>query len=322
MDALSQALQAVQMTGAIFFDADFTAPWAVESPAAREVAPVLAPGTEHLVIYHLFLEGEAEAQVGNGPVLKLGPGDVLVVPHGDVHRIWNGHTPHFVDTARSVTDYVAGDLMSLSHGGGGARTKVVCGFFGCDHHTAGLVLSGLPPLFRINIRGDEAGGWLENSIRYLASEAGQDRAGRAILLSRMAEALFIESLRRYVDGLGETEAGWLAGARDPIVGRSLALMHREPGRAWSVDALAEAAGTSRSVMAERFQRFLSEPPLSYLTRIRMQRAARLLGATRKPVAQIAAEVGYESEAAFNRAFKRQFELPPARFRRQGRAAAP
>ena len=318
MDALSQALQAVQMTGAIFFGADLSAPWALESPASRSVAPVLAPGTEHLVVYHLFLEGEAEASVTDGPALRLGPGDVLVVPHGDVHRIWNGRPAQLIDPTRSMADYVAGDLVTLAYDGGGAHTKIVCGYFGCDAHTAGLVLSGLPRLFRINIRGDESGAWLEGSIRHLASQAGQERAGRAVLLSRMAEALFIESLRRYAEGLPESEAGWLAGASDQIVGRSLALMHREPGRAWSVETLAEAAGTSRSVMGERFQRFLGEPPLTYLARVRMQRAARLLEATRKPVAQIAAEVGYESEAAFNRAFKRQFDLPPARFRRQGR----
>ena len=172
------------------------------------------------------------------------------------------------------------------------------------------------PLIRLGVRGDAAGAWLEASIRHLVAERESARPGQAVLLSKMADALFVETLRRYADQLPPEQTGWLAAARDPVVGAALALLHCRPCHCWTMAALAAAAGTSRSVLAERFARFLGESPLSYLTRWRMQLAARLLQTTRKTVLQLTADVGYESEAAFNRAFKREFGVPPARYRRQ------
>jgi AraC-like DNA-binding protein len=170
-------------------------------------------------------------------------------------------------------------------------------------------------MIRINMRGDPAGEWLENTVRHLVSEAGCGRPGQSILLSRMAEALFIETLRRYMEGLPAEQTGWLAGARDAVVGRVLALMHRRPFHPWTIAELAAEAGSSRSVLAERFMLYLGEPPLAYLARWRLQLAARLLETKQQTVLQVASEVGYESEAAFNRAFKREFGVPPGQFRR-------
>jgi AraC-like DNA-binding protein len=170
-------------------------------------------------------------------------------------------------------------------------------------------------MVRINIRGDSAGEWLENTVRHLVSEAERGRPGQSVLLSKMAEALFIETLRRYVEQLPAEQTGWLAGARDEVVGSALALMHQRPFHPWTLVELATEAGTSRSVLAERFARYLDESPLAYLARWRLQLAARLLQTTKSTVLQVAAEVGYDSEAAFNRAFKREFSVPPGQFRK-------
>ena len=316
MDALSEALNTVRMTGAIFFNAEFTAPWGFASPPARELAPVLAPGTEHLVIYHLLTEGNAIAQIHGEGDLPLAAGDIVIIPHGDPHIVANGSPSTLLDGASALGKMLAGDLSLTRYGGGGMPTRFVCGFFGCERFAGRLFLAGLPPMIKVNIRDDASGEWLEGAIRYLVSETGSGRPGRAVLLSKMAEALFIMTLRRYMEQLPPEQTGWLAGARDPVVGGALVLMHRKPCHPWTVAELAAAVGTSRSVVAERFERLLGEPPVSYLRRWRLQLAARLLQTSRRTVFQVASDVGYESEAAFNRAFKRAFALPPAQYRRK------
>jgi AraC-like DNA-binding protein len=316
MDALSEALTAVRMTGAIFFSAECSAPWGFAVPAVRRVSHVLAPGTERLVNYHLVTEGTATVRLDGMPDLAIAAGDVVVLPYGDAHLVFNGSPQTFVDSGATLGRVLDGACDTMRLGGGGEVTRFVCGFFGCERDADRLFLAGLPRLVAVHVRGDPAGGWLEGSIRHLVSEASSGRAGRKVLLSRMAEALFVETLRRYMEELPPEQTGWLAGARDAVVGSALALLHRDPSRPWTLDELATAAGASRSVVAERFARFLGEPPLTYLARWRLRLAARLLETSRQTVVQVAAHVGYESEAAFNRAFKRQFGLPPARYRRQ------
>jgi AraC-like DNA-binding protein len=204
-------------------------------------------------------------------------------------------------------------------GGGGDATRFVCGFFGCERHADYLFLSGLPTVIKINLRDDVAGQWLEHSIRHLVTESGSGRPGRAALLSKMAETLFIEALRRYMEQLPTEQTGWLCAARDGIVGAAIAAIHRAPARAWTLDSLAKEAATSRSVLTERFARFLGESPLAYLAMWRMQLAARRLQTFRDTVLQVALVVGYESEAAFIRAFKREYGLPPAKYRKKIRS---
>jgi transcriptional regulator GlxA family with amidase domain len=179
-----------------------------------------------------------------------------------------------------------------------------------------MFLAGLPIMIKIDIRRDEAGAWIDHSIRHLVSSASANRPGHSVLLAKASEALFVEALRRYMGQLPPEQSGWLAAARDPIVGAALALVHRKPFRDWTLESLAAEAGTSRTVLAERFARYLGEPPLTYLARWRLQLASRLLETTRKTIQQVAAEVGYDSEASFNRAFKREFGHPPARYRRE------
>ena len=221
----------------------------------------------------------------------------------------------YLDSGASLSEFLVGHLTSMQLGGGGEMTRFVCGYFGCERHADRLFLAGLPLMIKINLRGDPAGEWLESSVRHLVSQAGSARPGQAVLLSKMAEALFIETIRRYMEALPPEHTGWLAGARDPVVGGALALLHRKPCHHWTVEQLAAEIGASRSLLADRFSRFLGEPPLTYLARWRLQLAARMLQTTREAVIQVASEVGYESEAAFNRAFKREFGVPPGQFRR-------
>jgi AraC-like DNA-binding protein len=222
------------------------------------------------------------------------------------------------DSSALLPKILEGAIVSERGGGGGRVTKFICGYIGCERQAKRLFLAGLPPLFKVNIRRDTSGEWIESTIRHLASEREPARAGRSALLATLAEALFIETLRRYMAELPRQRTGWLAAARDSAVGRALGAIHREPARAWTVASLAQQAALSRTVFAERFTRLLGEAPLTYVSRCRMQLGARLLETTDDTVLQVALHAGYESEAAFNRAFKREFDLPPARYRNQRR----
>jgi AraC-like DNA-binding protein len=316
MDALSEALNAVRMTGAIFYSLECSAPWGFSVPHLHDVAHVLAPGTERLVSYHLVTEGEAIVQFGEDEPIPVNAGEVLIIPHGDAHTVTNGSPNELIDSAASLREYLAGSLSVARVGQGGAITRFICGYCGGERHADRTFLAGLPIMIKIDIRGDESGAWIENSIRHLVSDASANRPGHSVLLAKASEALFVEALRRYMEQLPPEQSGWLAAARDPIVGAALALLHRKPFRDWTLEGLAAEAGTSRSVLSERFARYLGEPPLTYLARWRLQLASRLLETTRKTIQQVAAEVGYDSEASFNRAFKREFGHPPARYRRE------
>jgi AraC-like DNA-binding protein len=315
MDALSEALRSVRMTGAIFFDAEFTAPWSFAAPPTERCAPVLAPGTERLVSYHLVSEGRATVRMPGEPDLAVEEGEIVMIPHGQAHEFCNGTPKQVLEGARALRLHATGQLSSLRWGEGGPVTRFVCGFMGCERQAERLFLAGLPTTLKVNIRGHATGAWLENSIRHLVSERQPALPGRSILLTKMAEALFIETMRQYIQTLPPDAAGWLAGARDPIAGATLALLHRRPSDAWTIDRLAHQIGASRSVLSERFSRFLGESPIHYLTRWRMLMAMRLLETTNDSVMHISLAVGYESEAAFGRAFKREFGSPPATYRR-------
>ncbi len=253
--------------------------------------------------------------------MPLTAGDIIIVPHGDSHTVWNGAgcsngAAGPFDPVAAINRFRSGDLRTTRFGGAGPVTRFVCGYFGCERHAGRLFLAGLPALIKVNMRGTAAGQWLETSIRFLVADASSGRPGGAALLAKLTEALFVETLRRYMEQSPPERACWLAGARDPVVGAALALLHRKPWHSWTLAELAAEVGASRSVVAERFARFLGEPPLRYLARWRLQLAARLLQTTRKAIMELACDVGYASEAAFNRAFKREFGLPPAQYRRK------
>ena len=321
MDAFSEILSGVKLNGAVFFSAEFSAPWGFSAPASSRLAADLDLGAAHVVLYHFVIDGGAVVDLADGPSVELTPGDVVIFPHGDPHHMSSGK-----GAARPFPNYgisakiKARDLTALQAGGGGDTSRFVCGYMVCDPFLSRPILNGLPPVFKVNVRTDRSGHWLENSIMHLVEEAASGRVGSEAMLAKLSEALFVDTLRRYVSGLPEQQMGWLAGARDPIVGKSLGLLHSRVAHPWTIADLASEVGISRSALVERFTRYLSEPPMTYLARWRLQLAARSLESTPRGVAEIAADVGYESEAAFNRAFKREFGQPPGRYRGDRRSA--
>ena len=318
MDAFSEILAAIKLKGATYFRAQSSSPWCVSSRESKELASILSPGAPHMVIYHLVIAGRALARLREGKWVELEAGDIVVFPHGDPHQLSSDERAHNDVTPAVLNKMVAHDLRPLQAGGGGNDSRFVCGYMVCDPFMCKPILEGLPKIMKVNIRTDQSGHWLENSILHLADEAASGHAGSDAMLAKLSEALFVDTLRRYVSTLPREETGWLAGARDPIVGKSLAVLHGRVSHPWTIAELAKEVGLSRSALVERFSRFLSVPPMTYLTRWRLQLAARSLTTTSRGTADIAADVGYESEAAFNRAFKRELGLPPARYRREAR----
>jgi AraC-like DNA-binding protein len=320
MDVLSEVLKAVKLDGAIFYTAECSAPWGFRSPPSHVMARYLSPAPKHVIIYHLLTEGRGYAHVeGDGRPVSLNAGDIVVFPHGDPHILGNGSPVKPLDSAKELQRILSEDLRISRHGGGGELTRIICGYMTCEPQLSRILLGGLPPIIKVNIRDDASGLWLENSIRYSVDNAGTYSSGGEAVLAKLSEVLFIETLRRYIALLPQKQIGWLGGVRDPEVGKALALLHRKPAYSWTIAALATEVGISRSVLAERFRRYLSETPIAYLTRWRLQLGAQLLTSTSNSVAEIASEVGYESEPSFNRAFKREFGLPPARFRSQSKS---
>jgi len=321
VDVLSEVLKVVTLEGAVFYNAEFSAPWGFRAPESRKVAPYLSPAGGHVIIFHLLTEGRGMAMVVGGEWVPLRAGDIVVFPHGDSHIIENGSPKKTQDNEKELQRILSQGLKLARQGGGGEVTRFVCGYMACEPRMSQLVLGGLPPLFKVNIRDDASGRWLEQSIRFSVDEAGGAPPGREAVLAKLSEVLFVETLRRYIAQLPEGQTGWLAGALDREVGKALALIHRQPAHPWTVADLARESGVSRSVLAERFRYFLNAPPMTYLTGWRLQLGARILCSSSQSIAQVAAEVGYESEPAFNRAFKRAFGLPPARFRSQSKPSA-
>lgn len=320
MDAFSEILGGVALKGTLFFSAEFSAPWGFSTPPSRYLAPVVSSETPHLIVYHFLIEGSGFVRLEDGLWLRLEAGDVIVLPHGDAHWMCSTEGELEKETSAIVAKIRARDLKTMQAGGGGEVSRFVCGYMECDPLFCRPILQGLPRAFKVNLRVDRSGHWLENSILHLVEEAASGHAGSEAMLAKLSEALFVDTLRRYIAALPEQEVGWLAGVRDPFVGKCLTLLHTRAQHRWTLVELAKKVGLSRSALVERFTRYLSEPPMTYLIRWRLQLAARALTATSRGVAEIASDVSYESEAAFNRAFKREFGLPPARYRRETRAA--
>ncbi|BAN48371.1 AraC family transcriptional regulator [Metapseudomonas resinovorans] len=314
MDALSETLRVVRLVGAIFINARFSAPWCYQSPRADSVVSLLEPGAERVVIFHLIIEGECFVEMGHERPVKLQAGDVVIFPQGDAHRMTSqpGVPPA---TGARLDAVLARRPRQLAYGGGGAITRLVCGYLACDARLADMLLAGLPALVRVNVRGSNAGAWLEASVRYALAEAKSPRPGGEGVLAKLAEVLFVEVLRLYMNEQAEGHTGWLAGVGDRVVGSALNALHKCPAQAWTLEELARTAGTSRSVLAERFQQIVGSSPMQYLTQWRMLLAANLLCRSNAPLARIAEDVGYQTDTAFSRAFRREYGAPPAAWRR-------
>ena len=283
MDALSEVLKAIRLDAAFFYNAEFSAPWSVREPRSEVVAPHFAPAGGHVIIYHLITEGRCIAGIEDGKPIEIGAGDIVIFPHGDAHILGNGSTKTINMEAR-LHEILEQGLKLARAGGGGEMTRIVCGYMSCDPQLSSALLGGLPPMLRVPIRDDAAGQWLENTVRFSVDQAGSESVGGEAVLSKLSEVLFVETIRRYIAQLPPEETGWLAGARDPEVGRTLALLHGDPAKPWTIEMLARAIGLSRSVLAERFRHFLNEPPISYLTRWRLLLAARMLKSSNRGVA--------------------------------------
>jgi AraC-like DNA-binding protein len=311
MDPLSDVLRAVRLNGAYFYLVEAAAPWSVSALAARELVPRVLPEAEHLIPYHILTSGHCWGGVEGERQVPMQPGDVLVFPHGD---------PHFMSSAegRRVDPGTYGTSPERYPGtvylGPESRrdTSFVCGFLGCDVRPYNPLLASLP---RMMHRPGIAGGWLSEFPRQVVAESRAGRAGSETMLTRMAELMFVEVVRRHVEQLPLERTGWLAGLRDPVAGPALALLHERPEHPWTLPELARAVASSRTVLAERFSGLVGVPPMQYLTQWRLQLAAEKLSRGPAKVAAIAAQVGYESEAAFSRAFKRATGQSPAIWRR-------
>jgi AraC-like DNA-binding protein len=310
MDPMSDVLRAVRLSGAYFYLVEAAAPWSVSTVAARELVPRILPEAEHLISYHVLLSGACCGGLDGEPSVRMQPGDVLVFPHGDAHTMSSGEglgaaAPQTASSRRYP------DTVRL--GPSGARdTAFVCGFLGCDARPYNPLLASLPR--RMYVPGIAAG-WLAQFPEQAAAEARQARVGRETVLTRMAELLFIEVVRRHVEQMSPEQTGWLAALQDDVVGPALSRLHERPAHPWTLAELARAVASSRSVLAERFTHLVGVAPMLYLTRWRLQLAAAQLAHGAAKVAAIAAAVGYESEAAFSRAFKRETGASPAAWRR-------
>jgi len=314
-DALAEILRTIRLDSAIFFNVEFAEPWCLLSPESRTLAPVFAREDGHVIIFHLLSEGRAYVELEEGRRVPLAAGDVVTFPHGHEHVLGSGRRVAPIDAGAALPGLLERGLHLLRMGGGGAACRFICGFLVCDPQLSQGFLGGLPPLIKVNIRDDPSGQWLENSLKFSVTQAANREAGADAMLAKLSEAVFAETLRRYLGQLPEGQTGWLAGVRDPSVGRALTLLHHRYAHSWTVAELAREVGLSRTVLSERFRHFLGQPPMAYLTQWRLQLGARALTTTSRGVAQIASEVGYESEAAFNRAFKREYGLPPAAYRK-------
>lgn len=318
-DTLSDVLEAVRLTGALFFLVDATTPWVAEAPAATHLAPVILPRAQHIVSYHVVSAGSCWCESPGHPPLELDTGDVLVVPHGHAYQIASTcglRTGWSLDDALGWFRAMAGgDLpFVVTEGGNGSdRIQLICGFLGCDALPFNPVLTTLPALLRVRLQGDSRER-MNGLLAFAMAEAQRARPGSRSVQLRIAELVFVEVLRSHLTTAASDETGWLGGLRDPVVGRALARLHAEPARAWTLPELARDVGASRSVLAERFVTFVGHPPMLYLTHWRMQLAATRLAAGATPVSAVATAVGYESETAFCRAFKKVTGTTPAAWR--------
>jgi AraC-like DNA-binding protein len=326
-DTLSDVLRSVRLRGAVFYYVSCGSEWAAEAPASRDIAASVMPGVEHVMEFHVITKGCGWAGIVGQTPVRLGAGDIVMFPHGDAHVMSSapGLRPEkadvdWVHATRAEPKPIPVTYLGANEGTPGkpapdAQTTVVCGFLGCDLRPFNPLIATLPRLLHVPAAGDD-GDWVAHVMQLAVNASQMKRPGSEALLERMSEMMFVDAVRRYVDSLPDQSTGWLAGLRDRHVGRALALMHADAARDWKIEALADAVALSRSALYDRFVRFIGQPPMQYLAQWRMQVASNLLRQSHAPVASIALDVGYDSEAAFARAFKRMVGMPPAAWRRR------
>ncbi len=323
-DTLSDVLKAVRLKGAVFFDVEASAPWVAEALPAKAIASAILPDSEHVMEYHVITSGSCWASVlgRESEAILLHAGDVVAFPQGDAHIM--SSAPGMRGDPGPDSSTLPGEIAQLPvlmnlDGGGSEQTHLVCGFLGCDSRPFNPLIEALPSILHIRSPGAEHSSWLQQFSRFAVLEAGEKRLGGNGVLSKLGELMFADLVRRYVESLPEESRGWLGGLRDRHIGRALSLMHDAPTQPWTLDQLAREAGLSRSSFAERFTSYVGIPPMQYLQKWRLQIAASRLRDGDANIATIAADVGYESEAAFSRAFKRVIGTSPADWREGSKA---
>ena len=325
-DTLSDLLRAVRVRGAVFYYVSCSDKWSAEAPPASEIAEAVMPGSEHVIEYHMIAKGNGWAAVDGEAPVKLAAGDVVMFPHGDRHVL--SSAPGIAPLRRSAewvfaTRSLPKPMPIAYHHGvvepgapipvDQADTIAVCGFLGCDLRPFNPLIAALPRI--LHLPAEQASGWARRVIEQAVVESSDVRPGGDAVLERLAEMMFVDAARRYLDTLPEGSLGWLAGLRDRFVGKALELMHARPDHDWTVDDIAREVGLSRSALHERFVQYLGYPPMHYLANWRIQLGSRLLRESNRTVATVALDVGYDSEAAFSRAFKRMVGMSPAAWRR-------
>jgi AraC-like DNA-binding protein len=326
-DTLSDVLRAVRLRGAVFFYVEGKAPWVVETPCSNEIIPALLPEVEHMMPFHGVARGSCWASLVGGEPIQLNEGDLVLFPRGDHHvmssapglrakevdpAVYYVEKPPQLPFTLSITEH--GLTPASLTDAGSAQIKVVCGFLGCDAKPFNPLLASVPPVMRMPGLAAEGSSWTANLLHSMVDESTRKRPGGEAVLERMSEMLFIEALRCYVETLPDEETGWLAGVRDASIGRVLSLLHEQPEAPWTLKRLADEVAMSRSTLHERFVHFIGQPPMQYLAQWRMQVATRLLRDTQTKLLNVALGVGYDSEAAFSRAFKRAVGVTPGAWR--------
>jgi AraC-like DNA-binding protein len=319
MDALSHVLKSVRLEGAFYLQAEFTAPWCTRGSGLASVRDRLG-AADHVAFFHFLTEGACKFRLADdGEEIEAVAGDLVLFPHDDRHVMGSDLRLAPVETDSLDCDAAAadGELIQMRHGGGGAPARLVCGYLACNRSLSRPLLQALPRMLRVTVGDQHATAVLHELLCFGVRESLGARPGAASLLAKLAELIVVEALRRYTESLPPGRKGWLAGVRDAQVGRALALLHREPQRAWTVEELAREVALSRSALAERFAALVGEPPIQYLARWRLALAAQALRAGEDAIARVAERSGYESNAAFSRAFKREFGVAPAAWRNTG-----
>ena len=315
IDPLSEVLRSVRLTGGIFLDARFTAPWSVHTKILAEDCQAFSVRPSLLIAYHFVIAGKLLLSTEGEPTIEVRAGEIVLLPRNDVHTLASASGLAPTSARHLIQPSTDGGLAKISHGGGGETTHIVCGFLGSEESYNPLIAT-LPRLLKLDVREGASRDWVEASVQYAASELTAGRFATSSLMLRLSELLFVEALRQYSLTFTDHDAGWLKGVADPQIGRALAAIHQKVSSPWSADSLAREVSMSRSAFVERFTTLIGMPPIRYLTIWRLQAAKIGLRETPKSIAQLAQEVGYGSGEAFSRAFKREFGSSPAQWRDQ------
>ena len=312
MDVLSDVLTTVRLHSAIHFCPELSAPWGIEVPAQRDRA-----------LFYVLSRGSCYLEVDGleSPVPLVG-GDLAMLPHGAAHTLRDRlHTPAIPLEALLREGCMSGVACAFHHGGGGGKSALVAGYFKFENRAANLFLAALPALIHIRAEDGQSVPWLEATLKFLASESTSEVPGAQIIMVRLTDVLFIQTLRAHIaqdakDGQTCTnEAGMFRALIDPQIGKALEVIHQQPDHPWTVAELAARVRMSRTGFAVRFTTMAGIAPLDYVRKWRMQKASDFLRQGEEPLEDIAGRVGYESGAAFSKAFKREMGLPPGRYRK-------